>query len=147
MINLRPLEAEIIEAIKAGQELVNIRKQVQKAPRYFRNTITRMVELGVLEKIEKGMYAVKVEKYSVRPDGEVIEERKRKTRSTMMPIIPDVAPTAIELIRANYHKMLRTPLLKLLRNNGFPMNKFELNLLIMKEGISGSALEADQETA
>lgn len=147
MIHLRAFEAEIIEAIKAGHELHHIREQIQKKTRYFRNTITRMVELGILEKVEKGMYAVKVKKYSVKPDSEVIEERKRKSRNIINNNVPDLGEMAISLIRENYPKMLRTSLLKLLQKAGYRLTKFELNLIIMNEGLSSCSIDTDQEIA
>ncbi|MCY9666444.1 hypothetical protein M5X11_15985 [Paenibacillus alginolyticus] len=147
IIHIRALEAEIVEAIKSGHEIHHIRDQIQKKPRYFRNTITRMVELGILEKVEKGMYAVKVEKYTVRPDSEVIEERKRKTRSIINNNIPALGDRAISLIQENYPKMLRSSLLKLLHKAGYHLTKFELNLIIMNEGLASCTMDVDQGIA
>lgn len=148
MINLRELEAKIVESIKEGHELHHIREQIQKKPRFFRNTITRMVELGILEKIEKGMYAVRVEQYSVKPDSEVIEERKRKTKNILSNNVPNVNDKIISIIRENYNTMYRSAILKLLHKAGFQMTKFELNLIIMNDdNLTGSSLDADQVIA
>lgn len=146
MIILRAIEAEIIEGILAGHELDAIREQIQKKPRYFRNTINRMVDLDMLEKVELG-YSVKIEKYTIRPDSEVTEDRKKKTRKVINKNVPVVGEAALALIRENYSKMYRSALLKLLQQKGYKLTKFELNLIILNEDLSMETNESEQSIA
>ncbi|MGF7035318.1 hypothetical protein J2T17_006326 [Paenibacillus mucilaginosus] len=144
-MKLRAVEAQILESLKAGLDIKSIREQISAKPRTFRSTISRMVELGVLVKKNKGMYGVQIEQYVVGPDDEILEERRRASQEHMQPLIPLAGSNAEVIIMLNYNRVPRSQLLKLLHKSGYRMTKFQMNILIMK--IQGMTIDLDPISA
>lgn len=140
-------EANIIEDIRAGVTFNDCLIKYHMRDRNLLNICQRLTSLDLLHKVKSKHYNVTITSYKVLPTKQVTQHRKSYKAKLFSEVDNNLPEEAAFYIIGHYPYLSRTMLLQRLNDQGFHINKFELNVFIITNELDKIYKRRDRDVA
>lgn len=132
MIFLTQAEADLYEATKNGLSFHECEIKFGMSSRSLTSAFQHLVTLNIVEREKIKTYRALPASYIIKSAQAVREQRKKLKEGTEYKCPSNLDQAAITYIAGHYHIMTRNRLLKKLKEEGYKINKSELNEVIIQ---------------